>query len=404
MTARACAALPPTGNDVMTPSSATYFSSLDQADITQKLAAWRGAWPDCGVLALLAEADREGLPALRAACRETGVALAGAIFPALLHEGDFAAHGVWLLCLERMPANFLIADLDTAVEPAEAIRAAVENALGDDGMPTTLLLLFDAMVPNIGTILESLYLRLADRVRYMGANAGSETFQPMPCLFDGERLLANGVLALLLQDDQGAVLEHGYLAPDELISATATAGNRIISIDWQPAFDVYRAHVRALYGVELTRENFYQYGVHFPFGILLASGDVVVRIPVALEQDGSLFCVGEVPANSMLTLVRAPAVDSQDTVDKLSRNLREQFGAGAGHDLLTFYCAGRRLHLGAAARPELEQLRRRSGSARVIGALSLGEIGSLGEGNYPMFHNATLVCRPWTGQGGLGGP
>jgi hypothetical protein len=384
----------------MNPSSALYFPSLDQSEMSRELAAWRATWPECGALALLAEADRHALPALQAACRETGVALAGAIFPALLHDADFAAHGVWLLCLERMPATFLIADLNTQAEPAELIRAAVEDALDGTERPATLLLLFDAMVPNIGSILEALYLRLADRVRYMGANAGSETFQPMPCLFDGERLLANGVLGLLLDDDRGAVLEHGYLPPNELITATATAGNRIISIDWQPAFAVYREHVQALYGVDLTRDNFYQYGVHFPFGILLANGEVVVRIPVALEPDGSLFCVGEVPANSMLTLLQAPAVDSDYTVDKISRQLHDQFGVATGCDLLTFYCAGRRLHLGQAARPELGQLRRRSGCDQVVGALSLGEIGSLGEGRYPMFHNATLVCRPWQFSGG----
>jgi hypothetical protein len=282
----------------MNASSAIYFDVLNQAAIARDLAAWRAAWPECGVLALLAEADKAGLPALQAACREADAPLAGAIFPALLREQDFAARGVWLLRLDCMPPLALIADLNAAAAPADVIHEAVERALGDADTPATLLLLFDAMVPNIGSILEALYLRLADRVRYMGANAGSETFQPMPCLFDSERLVANGVLCLLLRDAHGAVLEHGYLPPDELISATATEGNRIFSIDWRPAFDVYRERVRALYGVELTRENFYQYGVHFPFGILLANGEVVVRIPVALEQDGSLFCVGEGCAQS----------------------------------------------------------------------------------------------------------
>jgi len=36
--------------------------------------------------------------------------------------------------------------------------------------------------------------------------------------------------------------------------------------------------------------------LHFPFGIIRANHEVLVRIPVALEEDGSLFCVGEVPA------------------------------------------------------------------------------------------------------------
>ena len=64
--------------------------------------------------------------------------------------------------------------------------------------------------------------------------------------------------------------------------------------------------------------------------------------------------------------------------------------------MLTFYCAGRRLHLGRdAAANELRSLSARMAGGRQLGALSLGEIGSLRVAGYPMFHNATLVCRPW---------
>jgi len=53
------------------------------------------------------------------------------------------------------------------------------------------------------------------------------------------------------------------------------------------------------------------------------------------------------------------------------------------------------LHLADAAQPELHDLLQQSGCRRVVGALSLGEIGSLRRAGYPVFHNATLVCRPW---------
>lgn len=376
-------------------NAAFFYERLESATMSSDFAAWRAAAPHCGVLALLAEADQSSLPLLQAAARKQGIPLAGAIFPALLQDGEFMRQGVWLLRLDPMPAYALIAELNPCEAPAERIHAALQPALRASSAPTTLMLLFDSMLANIASILEALYQRLADRVHYMGANAGSETFQPMPCLFDAHQVVSNGVLCLLLPDDRGAALAHGYLSPDELISATATEGNRIISIDWRPAFDVYQERVKTLFGVALTRDNFYQFAVHFPFGILLANGDVVVRIPVALEPDGSLFCVGEVPANSMLTLLDAPAVDSRHTIQQLVGNLDAQFGACGERDLLTFYCAGRRLHLADAAQPELHDLLRQSGCRRVVGALSLGEIGSLRSAGYPVFHNATLVCRPW---------
>jgi hypothetical protein len=277
----------------------------------------------------------------------------------------------------------------------DAAVADLESHLGSED-ETTLFMVFDAMVPNVATLLDELYLRLANRVHYMGVNAGSETFQPMPCLFDATRIVQCGVLAMLLPGHAGAVLEHGYAAPAHTLTATATAGNRIMQIDWRPAFEVYQEVARAQYGVEIDRENFYQYAVHFPFGVIRANGTILVRIPVALEKDGSLFCVGEVPPNALLTLLAAPAVDSENTIDTLVRGVNDLAAPSARNDLLLFYCAGRRLHLGVeAAERELRQFSERVPAAQIAGALSLGEIGAATQWDYPLFHNATLVAAWW---------
>jgi hypothetical protein len=232
-------------------------------------------------------------------------------------------------------------------------------------------------------------------VDYAGVNAGSETFQPMPCLFDDTRVVGHGVLVLLLPDAERTLLEHGYPVPERVMTATSTVGNCIQSIDWRPAFDVYQAIIGEEYGIALTRENFYQYAVHFPVGILRASDDVVVRIPVALGDNGALVCIGEVPENAVLTLLRAPSADAGQCIGRLAVGLGGQDQALNGRDLLAFYCAGRRMHLGESALTELQFLQARTGVATLGGALSLGEIGSTHAWGYPMFHNATLVCTPW---------
>src|SRR5512139_729497 len=223
------------------------------------------------------------------------------------------------------------------------------------------------MLPNIATMLDELYLRLANRVHYAGANAGSETFQPMPCLFDATRTVGDAALVMLLKQHHGAILEHGYQLAEQTYTATSTAGNRITHIDWRPAFEVYCELVRARFGVEITRENFYQYSVHFPFGIVRANHNVLVRIPVALADDGSLICVGEVPPHSVLALLDAPEASSRDTVDALAERMAALNRAPLhDRDAMLFYCAGRRLHLGLEeAQAEVQDLHRRSGVRQV---------------------------------------
>ncbi len=375
-----------------------YVDSIDEAAIVQVVRRWREAHPGLGVLAMVPEAQAAAVGRLQAIFRGEQVPLVGAVFPALIVEQKFSDRGAWLLRFDEAPFSLLQADLprDGDLAPAaDALAGALKPRL--DGAPeVTLLLLCDALFPRVGTLLDELYLRLQDRAHYMGASVGSETFKPVPCLFDAERFVQGGLLALVVKGSRGAVLEHGYRVPERMITATSTAGNRIMQIDWQPAFEVYQAMGKLLYGVTITRENFYEFGVHFPFGIVRASGTIVVRIPVALDDDGSLACVGEVPANSVLALLAAPQVDSSRTVETLVTGLSEIEGPVAGKELLLFYCAGRRLHLGLpAAEAELRALGQRSQAAAIAGALSLGEIGSSSEWAYPLFHNATLVGAVW---------
>lgn len=367
------------------------------------LRRWRAAHPAMGVLLLLPEAERECLVAWQQPFRDLGVPLVGAVFPALLVGDGFRQDGAWLLRFNRMPYARLHDELATDAAHLPAAADAIARGVLDDlgsARDATLLMIFDALVPHIGSLLDELYLRLANRVHYAGASAGSESFQPVPCLFDAERSASGGVLVMLLTPHRGAVLEHGYTAPAETLTATSTDGNRITEIDWRPAFEVYRDLVRTRCGAELTRANFYRYAVQFPFAIVRANGAMLVRIPVTLEADGSFFCIDEVPPHSVLTLMPQPAVDSERTIDTLVHGLAELDGAGTGREMLLFYCAGRRLQIGleAAAR-ELAEFARRANAAQVAGVLSLGEIGSSRGVAYPLLHNATLVASHWPGTG-----
>jgi hypothetical protein len=376
-----------------------FLSTTDAGLLNATLTAWRDSFPQMGICAFLPEAQKHKVGVLQAECGRLQIPLVGAIFPALVHAGAFHTDGIWLLRFDTMPFYALLADLPVDAEGAERTAELLARQIAaqlQDQQEATLLMLFDAMVPNIGSTLDALYLRLANRVHYAGANAGSETFQPMPCLFDGNRIVSNGVLMLLLPGHKGAILEHGYQAPQHTVYATSTSGNCISQIDWRPAFEVYQELVHSQYGVQITRDNFYQHAVHFPFGIVRANHHVVVRIPVMLNDDGSLFCVGEVPPNSVLTLLKSPTVDSHETLAVLTEGLNALNGNCAGTELLLFYCAGRRMHLGLErATRELKEFEARTQGSQIVGALSLGEIGGSTLHGYPLFHNATLVAARW---------
>lgn len=366
-----------------------WITNLDTAGIDAVLAGGDH------VLVFLPEAEVAKVGWLQAMCRDRGIGVAGAIFPEILVDDGLKKSGAIVIKVSGAPAPLLIdtvADPESVAGTAHRLAAYVDDCQTDD-QPATLFTVFDALVPNIATHLDQWYLELADRVSYVGANAGNERFTPAPCLFDGERFIAGGLLVQLLPGHPGAALSHGYGVPEQVISATSSQGNCISQIDWRPALDVYADLMRSQYGVEITRENFYSHAVHFPFGILRADGEVLVRIPVALDDQGQIFCVGEIPANSMLTLLDARA-GALKAPALLAAELEQGKVCCRGHDLILFYCAGRRMHMGEAVGWELADIVARTGACHLYGALSLGEIGSDRAGGYPFFHNATLVGIP----------
>jgi len=373
-----------------------FLPRIETLELKNTLRQMQEDSPHFGVCAFLPEAQKARVDLLQATCRELSIPLIGAIFPVLIKDNDFYNDGAWILGFDEMPHFSLLEDIpDDPDEACQKVNDVVANLAQhlDGNTEASLFMIFDATLRNIGTLLDNIYLQFANRVYYAGVNAGSETFQPMPCLFDTNNLVNKGLLLALLQNNKGAILEHGYHAPKKTVYATSTKNNCISQIDWRPAFDVYQELILAQYGVEINRENFYELAVHYPFGIVRANHHVVVRIPVILADDGSLISVGEVPANSVLTLLERPIVDSDETLKALHEGLNNLNGDNTGADLLLFYCAGRRMHIGIEkARNELERFKSITQAAQVAGALSLGEIGTSTLHGYPLFQNASLVA------------
>ena len=285
--------------------SPCFFQQFDPDEIAGWLDRLQQAAPNTLLFALLPEAGASHVGALQALCATRRIALRGAIFPALIDGERFASDGIVLQPLPTAQSHFLIDALDgDAATAAARIVAALPPGEESDKDTSALFLIFDSMQPNTSTLLTHLYAQLGHRFRYSGVCAGSESFQPTPCLFDGERLLGRGALGIVLPASQTICVEHGYPVAKSLMRATSTQGNRIDRIDGKPAMAVYQQVIADDYGIALTHENFYDFAVHYPFG-LVSSLEILVRIPVAFNADGSIFCVGEVPPDSMLRLLRA---------------------------------------------------------------------------------------------------
>ncbi|HEY6838795.1 MAG TPA: FIST N-terminal domain-containing protein, partial [Geobacteraceae bacterium] len=182
-----------------TSSGMHAWANTSDDEVGNLLEAWQSRYPRMGVLALVAEKERDAwVKLLQRMCNDSDIPLQGGVFPALIAQDRFLDRGCILLRFDVMPFARIYDPITLPAEGAvEELAHDVAQRL-DRPRENALVLIFDAMVPTIATFLDGLYLRLADRVRYMGANAGSETFKEMPCLFDNERIAEDAVLAILM--------------------------------------------------------------------------------------------------------------------------------------------------------------------------------------------------------------
>ncbi len=368
-----------------------YFENWETSTVSQWLHEWKSQGEDCGILALLPEAEKSLVIHLQSCAMDARLPLLGAVFPQLIVQADFKRQGVLLIGLNPMPKHSLCAGLSLPNGRTAAVNTLAEWVEAEEDQDGTLLLLFDGLYGQTASFLADLYYEIGDNCRHAGINAGSESFQSMPCLFDHQQWLDDAIMGILLPHHPGAALEHNYQIADIALTASAASGNKISRIDLEPAFDQYVKLVREQYAEDVSRENFYHMGVHFPFALVRANGELLIRIPVAVDDEGALFCVGEVPEGALLTLAHGIEVGNPATVYKLVAQY-QNLQAASG---LFFFCAGRRMHLGEdGAVLELAQLAASLPDQPVLGALTLGEIGNSSSGGYPLFHNATLVALP----------
>jgi len=165
--------------------------------------------------------------------------------------------------------------------------------------------------------------------------------------------------------------------------------NVIKTLDWRPAFDVYREVVEAVSGQTFTDDNFFDIAKGYPFGINKFDSEKIVRDPIVLGENGAMVCVGEVPEESYLSILRGSVPSLvQAAATALDRSKDDFNHVSPVQTTLFIDCISRVLFLNEDFDQELKAVY--DEQVDLIGALTLGEIANNGR-DYLEFYNKTAV-------------
>ncbi len=342
------------------------------------------------VLVLLCEKSLPDVHALIESLNRLGVSFMGGIFPGVIRGNAKYDTGAVLIPLPADEPPLLITGMDRdVVEVPFCDRLAARV-----GKNRTAIVFVDGFAPNIASVLEDLFGCLGNSVHYLGSGAGFLSIKKQPCIFTNEGFFENAASVVFAKCGSCLGARHGWERLGEPVVATKTRRNVIVNLNWRNALEVYREIVEADCGKKLhADERFYGTAANYPFGIVKEAAEDVVRDPFSANDRGEITCIGDIPENAVLNILK---YKPQSLVAAAGQAVRDCLGGASRRrrQALVFDCVSRAILLKDHFTAELDSVNRtfqELGPGTVPeGMLSLGEICSYGEG-YLDYFNKTIV-------------
>jgi len=250
---------------------------------------------------------------------------------------------------------------------------------------SNLLVFVDGLSSGIERCIQALFDWVGSSCTVIGGGAGSLSFQQKPCVITSQGIFTDAMLLVSIEAEMKLAIAHGWQTMAGPFLATKVEDNRIKEINFRPAFEVYCEQILANENVTLTTDNFFQHAKNFPLGIDRLDDDMLVRDPILVEQQ-DLVCVGTVPENSMLYLLKGDEQTLIDTTVEETSQLPND-----NEWLFVVDCISRKLFLQEQFDREISGIRTKlDNHQHFIAVLALGEIatGKFGAIN---FHNKTSI-------------
>lgn len=339
-----------------------------------------------GVLVFACDANDFKPETVNTILKNVPIPIFGGVFPELIHGRNKLTKGTIVAGLSTRPNVQIIPHLS---DPSVDYDEIISQKFPESDQNKTMFVLVDGFSQRISALIDSLFNYFGLEINYLGGGCGSLSFVQKPCLFTNEGLIADSAILATVETASGIGVSHGWYSVSGPFKVTEADRNVILTLDWQPAFSIYRQVVEEAARCKFTDTNFFELAKSYPFGIKRLGGEMIVRDPIMVKENGALVCVGEVPAESYVDILTGDVSSLVTAARKaLTLSLKAYHGP-ADHKVIFFIdCISRVLFLGKEFEKEIQAVYQED--IPLIGALTLGEIANSGK-DYLEFYNKTAV-------------
>lgn len=253
----------------------------------------------------------------------------------------------------------------------------------------TAIIIADGISSRFKELMDTIYDKLGNKVKYLGGGAGFYNLNHKPCIFDNDGLSMDSSYVCIIKSETHIAVEHGWNVLKGPFNVTVSNGNILSELDGESAFQRYSEILEAETGLAVYKEDFFTYAKDYPFGIMEGNSmELIVRDPIAINDDLDIICIADIPQDCNLFILsgntRTVLESSLTIADECSKTAPKRYKT------LLFDCISRAMFLEENFLIELANIQNRM-NCTVEGALSIGEISSKVDGSIVIHNKSTIL-------------
>lgn len=333
-----------------------------------------------GLLVLCCDEGTDDSASFDPILKASVVPIFGGIFPGIIYQGNQFDQGMLVVPM------FTPLQVLSVAHVSEGIQKNLDNEFAKFDF-SSLLMLVDGLTRGIGNAINQILDDFGQSIKVFGGGAGSLSFEQKPCLFTPQGLTKDSLVLVAMRQDWSFAIGHGWEVLDGPFIANKVDDNRILELNFEPAFNVYKQVIEKFDGRQLDETNFFEIAKTYPFGLERLDENLLVRDPITVNGS-ALVCVGEVRENTMLYILKG---ESENLIAAATHSITQVAKTQIVSAAFIFDCVSRKLFLGDDFVKEVEVIANAvNKNALLFGVLALGEIASDRSGGIEL-HNKTAV-------------
>lgn len=258
------------------------------------------------------------------------------------------------------------------------------------------LVLTDALAGYADVLADELTLATAGEYQFFGGGAGDNANFERTTVFSNTEVLTDAAVALEILSHKpiGIGVSHGWAPASEPFRVTEAQGLTLTSLNGLPAVEAFQEHAAARCE-KLDRAAPIPFFLQNILGIDTGGG-YRLRVPLAVNPDGSVHCAAEVPTGSVVRIMKSSHRSAAKAAERATDAAVAAIGERSPKAALFFDCVATRLRCGDHFAAEVGSVIKRIGDAALVGCNTHGQIARA-EGQFEGFHNCTAVVCVFPG-------